>query len=70
MERFADIVDAVNELPLGDQVALAQILKQRLAAQERKEIVKDVTDAREECRVNGKEPQSAGSIMDEIRDGS
>ena len=39
MERFSDIVDAVNELPLDDQFALAQILKQRLAARERLSLI-------------------------------
>lgn len=68
MERFSDIVDAVNELPLDDQFALAQILKQRLAARERSEIVQDVADAKEEYRVEGLKPKSARSIMEEFRD--
>ncbi len=68
MERFSDIVDAVNELPPDDQFALAQLLKQRLAARERSEIVKDVAEAREEYQVEGLKPQSASSIMEEFRD--
>jgi hypothetical protein len=68
MERFSDIVDAVNDLPPDDQFALAQILKQRLAARERSEIVKDVAEARGEYQVEELKPRSAGSIMEEFRD--
>jgi hypothetical protein len=70
MERFSDIVDAVNELPPDDQLTLAQILKQRLAARERSEIVKEVADARDKYQTNGLNSQSASSIMDEARDDS
>jgi hypothetical protein len=68
MERFSDIVDAVNDLPPDDQFALAKILKQRLAARERSEIVKDVAEARGEYQVEELKPRSAGSIMEEFRD--
>lgn len=70
MERFADIVDAVNELPPDDQFALAQILKQRIAARQRSEIVTEVADAREEYQVDELKPRSASSIMGEIQDES
>ena len=52
MERFSDIVDAISQLPPDDQLALVQILKQRLAAEDRREIVSDVAEARGERRVS------------------
>lgn len=70
MERFSDIVDAISQLPPDDQLALVQILKQRLAAEERSKIVADVAEARDEYQRGGLEPRSAGSIMDEARDES
>ena len=66
MQRFSDIVDAADKLSTDEQLALFEILRNRLAAQERLELVKDVKSGRSEFENGGLKSKSIGSIMDEI----
>lgn len=67
MERFADIVDAADRLTAEDQLVLVEILKHRLAEQERRNIVDDVAAARAEYVRDTPLPGTAKSILDAIR---
>ena len=66
MERFTDIVDAADQLPPDDQFALVEILQQRLAAQERQQIIAGVVEGRAEFRRGELKPISVRDIMGEI----
>ena len=66
MKRFTDIVDAADKLPPDDQIALVEILQQRLVVQERQQIIAGVTEGREEFRSGELKPIAVGDIMDEI----
>lgn len=70
MERFTDIVDAADRLPHDDQLALLEILRKRVAQNERREIVADVKEGRAEFLKDSLESKSVQSIMDEIGDDS
>lgn len=66
MDRFADIVDAADRLPHDDQLALVEILRKRLALNERRAIVADVNEGRAESQKGSLESKSVQAIMDEI----
>jgi len=70
MERFADIVDAADQLPPDDQLALVDILRKRIALNERKAIVADVHEGRGEYQKRSLKPLSVQAIMNEITNDS
>ena len=70
MERFADIVEAAGQLPVDDQLALVEILRNRLAHQQREAIISDVQTARKEFAESHMTAKKACEIMDEISDES
>lgn len=45
---FADVADAADHLTLDEQQTLLDLLKRRIAEQERQRILRDIEDAREE----------------------
>ena len=56
LATFADVVEAADQLTLDEQQALLDLLKRRISEQERKQILQDVEDGRQEyargeCRV-------------------
>jgi hypothetical protein len=63
---FADVVDAVDRLTSDEQRTLVAIVQRRLSAERRKQIVADVTSAREECQVGKCSPASTEDVMREI----
>ena len=68
MERFADIVEAAGQLPVDDQLALVEILRNRLAQQRRESIVSDVQAARTEFDAGGLAAKKVSEIMEDTVD--
>ncbi|MEM9217079.1 MAG: hypothetical protein AAGD25_22375 [Cyanobacteria bacterium P01_F01_bin.150] len=63
---FADILEAADQLPLQDQEDLIQILENRLRAQKRAALVKDVQDAQQEFEAGECKPVTPEQLMEEI----
>jgi hypothetical protein len=63
---FGAVLDAVDQLPLEEQRELAAILLRRLAEQGRKQLVRDVDEARQEFAGGGSRPATADELMGEI----
>jgi hypothetical protein len=64
---FADVVEAADKLSLDEQQTLLEILRRRLAEQERLRLIRDVQEARDEfaegrCRI-----ASPQEIMHELQ---
>ena len=70
IDRFADIVDATDQLSPDDQHALVDIIRRRLSDQERRQLAQDVSDGKSEFESGSLKPATAKSIMDDIRDES
>lgn len=63
---FGDVVDAANELSLDEQQSLLEILRRRIADLARRELVRDVEEARDEFRSGGARPASVDDLMNEV----
>ena len=70
IERFADIVDATDQLSPDDQLALVDIIRRRLSDQERDQMAKDIADGKSEFDGGSLKPATAKTIMDDFRDES
>ncbi|HXU47249.1 MAG TPA: hypothetical protein VN783_17110 [Thermoanaerobaculia bacterium] len=64
--RFAELLDAVDELPLGDQVELVEIVRRRLIERRRDELAKEVEEARSEYREGRCVPRTAEEILRDV----
>jgi hypothetical protein len=63
---FGEILDAVDKLPVDQQEDLTSIVRRRIAEQRRKQILKDVEDARQEFARGGGQSMTAEQIMREL----
>ncbi len=54
---FGEVLDAVDQLPLEEQKELAAIVLRRLAEQGRKQLVRDVDEARQSLPRDGADPR-------------
>ncbi|NCR24661.1 MAG: hypothetical protein GPJ27_23665 [Microcystis aeruginosa L111-01] len=63
---FAEILEAVEQLPLEDQENLIHILQNRLRDQKRTELVRDVQEAQQEFAQGQCQPMTPEQIMEEI----
>ncbi|MFQ5733141.1 MAG: hypothetical protein ACE5KM_14465 [Planctomycetaceae bacterium] len=70
MTTFADIVDAADQLTVGEQESLVDILTRRIAERRRAELVREVAEARDEHQIGQSVPSTVADVMDEIRDAS
>ena len=64
--RFADVVDAVDQLDLGEQEELLLLIQRRLVEARRGGLLTEVQAARSEHRRNECRPESVESLMREI----
>ena len=67
MTTFADVVDATDDLSVDEQQTLVEILRRRIAMQNRNALVRDVAEARAEYQSGQTGTKSASEIMDEVR---
>ncbi len=63
---FAEILEAVDELPLQDQAELLHILEKRLQEQQRLALIQDVRTARQEFAQGQCQPVTVADLMEEI----
>ena len=63
---FADIVEAIDQLPLEDQENLIYLLQNRLREQKRAELVRDVDEAQQEFAQGKCKPATPEQIMEDI----
>jgi hypothetical protein len=66
MTTFSEIVDAADSLSPDEQQVLVEILSRRLAERNRKQIVRDVEDARNEFASGSAQIASPDQIMNEV----
>jgi hypothetical protein len=64
--KFADVVDAVDQLDLGEQEELLQLIQRRLVEAKRDVLLKEVQAARSEHHRNECGPESVEALMREI----
>ena len=67
MTTFSDVVDATDDLSVDEQETLVEILRRRIAMQNRNALVRDVAEARAEYQSGRTAMKSASEIMDEVR---
>ena len=66
--NFADLVDAIDQLPSDDQQELLNLLQSRLAEGERRRVSDDIASARADFAAGKLKPQSVEQIMEEIEE--
>jgi hypothetical protein len=65
MSTFSEILDAASDLSADEQATLLEILRRRLAEQNRQMLVLDVDEARTEFANGDARPASVDEIMNE-----
>ncbi len=65
-KRFADVLEAVEELPSEEKEMLIDILRHRLRENKRQRIVESVEEARREFENGEIKPASIDEIMKEV----
>ena len=67
MPSFSDVVGATDDLSVDEQETLVEILRRRIAMQNRNALVRDVEEARAEYQSGQTCTKSPSGIMDEVR---
>ena len=67
MTTFAEIVDAADNLSVDEQESLIGIMRHRIAERNRRRLMSEVTEAREEHAAGKSHPGSVAELMDEIQ---
>jgi hypothetical protein len=64
--HFQTALETVEKLPLDDQAALIEIIRQRLVAQGRSELLRDVKESREAYHKGDVNRGSVADLMKEL----
>jgi hypothetical protein len=64
--RFADLVEMIDRLPLEQQESLVDVVRKRMADQERRRINTSIRSARREHARGRTRPATADELMREI----
>ena len=64
--KFADVLDAAEELPIEDREELIRILQNRLVEYRRNQLLKEIETAELEFEQGLCKPMSADEIMQEV----
>ena len=65
--NFADALAVIETLPVEDQAVLVDVVNKRIAATRRREIVREIADARADYRRGKVKRGSATLLMRELR---
>ncbi|MSU63798.1 MAG: hypothetical protein EXS31_15595 [Pedosphaera sp.] len=65
--KFAEALASVETLPLEDQTALIEVVNKRIAAARRREMVREISEARADYRQGRVKRGSATDLMREMR---
>ncbi|NBT36186.1 MAG: hypothetical protein EBT03_11760 [Betaproteobacteria bacterium] len=63
---FDALLEAIAKLPPDEQDDLVNVIRRRLAAMRRQEIIAEVLEAEAELHQGGSGPRSAGDVMRDI----
>jgi hypothetical protein len=63
---FDEVLDAVETLTIDEQEELTGIVRRRIIEKRRKQILRDIEDARRELKSGGGRPMSVEDIIREI----
>ncbi len=64
--RFAEILDAVDELPLEEQAELIEVVRRRLLERRRDELTEEVQEARRDFQAGRCLPGTPDEILRDI----
>jgi predicted AAA+ superfamily ATPase len=64
--RFAELLDAVDELPIADQAELVEIVRRRLVEHRRAELAEEIQDARRDFQAGRCHPAAPDEILRDI----
>jgi len=65
--KFAEALDLVETLPVEDQTALIEVVAKRIAAARRREMMREIAEARADYRRGNVKRGSAAHLMRELR---
>ena len=65
--KFAEALDLVETLPVEDQTALIEVVARRIAATRRREMMREIAEARANYRRGNVKRGSAADLMRELR---
>ncbi|MCJ7529429.1 MAG: hypothetical protein MUO64_00170 [Anaerolineales bacterium] len=63
---FGDVLETIDQLPLEDQQALAEVLQRRIIERRREEILSEILSARNEYKNGSSKPIDVDDLMTEI----
>ena len=63
---FDEVLEAIEHLPVDEQVDLLEVVRRRLAERGRRRVIDDIADARTEFNNGMAKPASVDEIMGEI----
>jgi len=63
---FGEILEAADNLPIGDQESLRDILTKRIIERRRDELLQEIREAREEYEAGKCKPVTPDELMAEI----
>lgn len=64
--RFAELLDAVDELPVDEQAELVEIVRRRLIDHRRDELAQEVQEARRDLHAGRCSPATPDEILRDI----
>jgi hypothetical protein len=64
--RFDEILQAIDQLPVEQQSDLIEVVRRRLVARGREQVLADVKEARSEFLVGQAKPSTVDDLMSEI----
>ena len=65
--RFQTALTFVESLPTDDQAALAEVVAKGVGAKRRRQLVKEIAQARQDCRAGGACRGSESGVMADLR---
>ena len=65
--KFADALASVETLPVEDQAALVEVVNKRIAASRRREMVREIAEARADYQRGKVKRGSTAELMRELR---
>lgn len=64
--RFAELLDAVDELPFEEQAELVEIVRRRLIEHRREELAEEIQEARRDFQAGRCRPQTPDEMLRDI----
>ncbi|MFI5379875.1 MAG: hypothetical protein ACHRHE_11300 [Tepidisphaerales bacterium] len=64
--RFADLVEMIDSLPLDERESLVDVVRRRIADDERRRVSASIRSARRQHRRGGCKPTTPDDLMREI----